>query len=252
MGVGAAIAALAVTNGNGWMRTLAGVTAVLYVVAAATVLAVAMHSRPVTLTISGASEQVGPRRARGLSTLSIANLPFALCFDVLEVALPILLVAQLHVSPAWSSVVFLGNTVIVIVAQLGVVRWLSRFPRRVAFALSGALLALSYVGFLGASAVAGTGGAIVVCVVAVVYTVGEVAYAGTGTALVVAASPPGELGRALARWQLSSGAGRAVAPLALTSLLAVGPAALWLPLAIATGIAATVVVRHGPRDESES
>ncbi|OEV23041.1 MFS transporter, partial [Streptomyces nanshensis] len=63
---------------------------------------------------------------------------------------------------------------------------------------------------------------------------GEIGYAGSATALVTALAPAHVLGRALARFQLSTGFGLAVSPAALTALAPHGPAALWGTLAAAT------------------
>lgn len=232
MGAGALLATVAVSQGSAAMRWCAVVGAASCLLAAAGVASV--H-------VSAARSEASYEKAVGtgdpLRLLMIANLPYALCFDVLEVALPALLVTRLHASPAWSSLIFVGNTLLVIVAQVAVVRRLARHRRQDAFAGAGLLLALSYLGFLV------SGGPLAIAVWSVVYTFGEIVYAGVGTALVVAAAPPHLLGRALARWQLSSGLGRACAPLVLTTLLGQGSAALWLPLAIATaagGIAVRV------------
>jgi len=64
-------------------------------------------------------------------------------------------------------------------------------------------------------------------------------YAGSATALVTALAPAPVLGRALARFQLSTGFGLAVSPAVVTTLAARGPAALWGSLAAATLLAAT-------------
>jgi hypothetical protein len=66
-------------------------------------------------------------------------------------------------------------------------------------------------------------------------------YAGSATALVVATAPPHLLGRALARFQLSTGLGLAVSPALMTTLAAHGPAALWGSLAAVTLLAAVTV-----------
>ena len=80
------------------------------------------------------------------------------------------------------------------------------------------------------------------------YTAGEILYTGSGTALVAATAPPHLLGRALARWQLSTGVGQAAAPAVLTALLVVGPATLWSVLAASTLVAAAAVHRWAPVD----
>jgi hypothetical protein len=48
--------------------------------------------------------------------------------------------------------------------------------------------------------------------VSVLSTLGEIIYAGTSTALVAAIAPEQALGRALARFQLSTGIGLAISP----------------------------------------
>ena len=84
--------------------------------------------------------------------------------------------------------------------------------------------------------------------VAVPYTLGEILYTGSGTALVAASAPPHLLGRALARWELSSGVGRAAAPAVLTALLASGPGLLWGALAVTTAVGALAMLRLGPTE----
>ena len=142
------------------MRVLAAVTAVAYVVSAITVLtmklapAAAPPVVPTQPVVAGAL--AAPDTA--LRALYVGNLPYALCFDVLEIALPAVLVTQLQVSPAWASAVFLGNTVLVIATQLASVRWLARYRRRTVLAASGLVLAASYLGFLGSTIVPGVWG----------------------------------------------------------------------------------------------
>ncbi|MFE0462164.1 MFS transporter, partial [Kitasatospora sp. NPDC058965] len=232
LGVGALIATVALAGGATSLRALAAVTAAACTAAAALVWSLRVSGPRVPRARGRDRAAAGP--AGGPSTvLSLANLPFAFCFDVLEVALPALLVTRLHVSPAWSSGIFVGNTVLVIAVQVAIVVRLGRRSRRSALTAGGLLLALSYLGFWAAGGLGGSAGAGAVCAVAVLYTGGEILYSGAGTALVVAAAPADGLGRALARWELSNGLGRAPAPAALSALLAVGPGALWGGLAAA-------------------
>jgi hypothetical protein len=67
------------------------------------------------------------------------------------VALPLVLVTQLHASPVWASAVFVINTGLVVAFQVPVTVWMSRFPRRTALAISGVVISLSYLGFLGSA-----------------------------------------------------------------------------------------------------
>ncbi|MFC1436235.1 MFS transporter [Streptacidiphilus sp. N1-3] len=251
LGAGALLATVAVGSGAVGMRWLAVGTAAGYLISAALVS---------TVRLAGASTARRPESPRGavqdadrpvlrrLTLMNLANLPFAFCFDVLEVALPVVLVTRMHAAPAWSSGIFVANTVMVILVQLPVVLWMSRRPRRHVFALSGWVLAASYLGFLLAGTGHGNTGAGAVALVSVLYNLGEILYTGVGTALVIDAAPPQLRGRVIARWQLSLGIGRALAPLTITAALSVTAAALWLPLAAATALGASLIVLHAPTD----
>ncbi|GAA1948532.1 MFS transporter [Kitasatospora viridis] len=242
LGAGALLATVALAGGAGSLRALAVLTALACAAAAALVWSL-------RLTAPAAPprhREAGPAD-RASTLLSLANLPFAFCFDVLEVALPALLVTRLQVSAAWSSGIFVGNTVLVITTQLLVVRRLSGRARRSVLTLGGALLAASYLGFWVAGGFGGAAGAGAICLVAVVYTAGEIVYTGAGTALVMATAPPERLGRALARWELSNGLGAAAAPATLTALLAAGPGLLWGTLAAATALGAAAMRRTAPQ-----
>ncbi|MFD4504923.1 MFS transporter [Streptomyces sp. NPDC058457] len=252
MGAGALAATLAVAAGTGALRILAVVTTLGYLVAAALVWSMKVpatargedeqHAEPAAGTDvdSGAGATYGDG-LRQVTVLSIVNLPYAFCYDVLEVALPAMLVTSLHASPSWSAGIFVANTVLVVVTQVPVVLWLARRSRRSVLAGAGAVLALSYLGFWAAAALGGPGGTVTVAAVSLLYTAGEILYTGSGTPLVLATAPPRLRGRALARWQLSTGIGRAAAPAALTALLTAGPALLWGALAATTLLAAAVV-----------
>ncbi|KJS61557.1 MFS transporter [Streptomyces rubellomurinus] len=247
LGAGALLATVAVVGGPGAFRLLAGVTG------AACLLAAALVG---SLRVRAPQQAAGQPRGTGgtteplrrITVLSLANLPYAFCFDVLEVALPALLVLHLHVSAAWSSGVFVGNTVLVIALQLALVLRLAKRPRRAVLAAAGVGLSVSYLGFWAAGSLGGTAGAVGVAAVAVLYTLGEILYTGSGTAMVSASAPPHLLGRALARWELSSGVGRAAAPAVLTALLASGPGLLWGALAVTTAAGALAVLRLGPAE----
>ncbi|MBO1416595.1 MFS transporter, partial [Streptomyces sp. FH025] len=128
LGAGALLATVAVTGGAGVIRLLAGVTGAACVVSALLVasLRVRAPQRTAERSEAAGSAEAAGEPLRRISLLSLANLPYAFCFDVLEVALPALLVLQLHASPAWSSGVFVGNTVLVIALQLALVLRLAR------------------------------------------------------------------------------------------------------------------------------
>ncbi|WP_328953309.1 MFS transporter [Kitasatospora purpeofusca] len=253
LGAGALLATLAVAGGTGALKLLAGVTAAACLLAAGLVHSLRVSApRAEAAQPSAAPFSPGPATAadpalRRITLLSVANIPFAFTFDVLEVALPALLVLHLHASAAWSSGIFVGNTVLVITLQLAVVLRLGERSRHTVLAAGGIALTLSYLGFWAAGGLGGTAAAGAVAAVSVLYTFGEILYTGSGTALVAATAPPHLLGRALARWELSMGVGRALAPAALTALLAAGPGVLWPALAATTLLSSVAVARLRPR-----
>jgi MFS family permease len=250
LGAGALLATIAVSSGEIGMRWLAGGTAAGYLISAALVSTVSIADTAIPIRRGSWTPVTDTDRPvlRRLAIMNAANLPFAFCFDILEVALPVVLVTQLHAAPAWSSAIFVANTVMVLLVQLPVVVWMSRQPRRRVFALAGCVLSTSYLGFLLASTGHGNTGAAAIALVSVLYNLGEILYTGVGTALVVNAAPAHLRGRSLARWQFSLGLGRAAAPLAITAALAISPGTLWLPLAATTILGASMITRYAPTD----
>jgi dipeptide/tripeptide permease len=117
-------------------------------------------------------------------------------------------------------------------------------------ALSGVVLTASYLCFLAATAWHHGWSVPAVAAVSVVCTLGEIVYAGSATALVAALAPAHVLGRALARFQLSTGFGLAVSPATITALAPRGPTALWGGLAAATLVSAAAVA--GTRSGAEA
>jgi MFS family permease len=178
-----------------------------------------------------------------MRVLLAANVIYVFCLNVPEVALPLVVVTQMHASPVWSAAIFVANTVLVVTLQLPVTVLMSRFPRRSVLAIAGVVLTASYLGFLAAASLGHGWGAPAVAAVSVVCTFGEIIYAGSATALVAALAPAHVLGRALARFQLSTGFGLAASPAVITALAPHGPAALWGGLAAATLLSSSAVAR---------
>ncbi|MFC5907951.1 MFS transporter [Streptacidiphilus monticola] len=229
LGVGALVAAGCLAGGAPAFRALAAASALGYLLAAVLAWSVRVSADPTAHQQTDRERVSGPR----LGALLLANIAYVFCLNVPEVALPLVLVTRLHASPVWSAAVFVANTVLVVALQVPVTAWMARFTRPTALALSGVVLALSYLGFLAADRLGGWAAA-GIAAVSVLCTLGEIVYAGSATALVTAVTPAPVLGRALARFQLSTGFGLAVSPAVMTSLAARGPAALWGTLAAGT------------------
>ena len=253
LGAGALLATTLVAGGTGMIGRLALATAAGCAIGAAVLATVPLrHAGPQASASREAAASPGPVSIgtgrgglRTVTVLALAAIPFAFYADVLEIALPVTLVRTLHASPAWSSGVFVGNTVLVIVLQVIVVVRLSRRSNRAVLAVSGLVLAASYLGFWLGAALGGMAGTAVVAAVAVPYTLGEILYTGSSVPLVIESAPPHLLGRALARWQLGYSLARAADPVIITGLLSLGAATLWAPLAAAMLLAAAAVAISG-------
>lgn len=237
LGAGALLATACLAGGTTALQALAGVTGLAYLAAAALAWSVHVHARPAAAPVEERDDGPPPR----MRVLLAANVIYVFCLNVPEIALPLVLVTQLHASPMWSAAIFVANTVLVVTLQIPVTVLLSRFPRRAVLALAGLVLTVSYLGFLVATSLGLGWSAAAVAAVSVVCTLGEIIYAGSATALVTALAPAHVLGRTLARFQLSTGFGLAVSPAVITTLAPHGPAALWGSLAAATLLSASAV-----------
>ncbi|MEU6902462.1 MFS transporter [Streptomyces virginiae] len=238
LGVGALLATACLAGGATALRAMAVATGIAYLTAAALAWSVHLRARPAAQEAEGGTE---PGPAPRMRALLAANVVYVFCLNVPEIALPLVLVTQLHASPAWSAAVFVANTVLVVTLQVPVTVLMSRFPRRTVLAVAGVVLTASYLGFLAATSLGAGRAAPAVAAVSVVCTLGEIVYAGSATALVTALAPAHALGRALARFELSTGFGLAVSPAVITALAPHGPGALWGGLAGATLLSASAV-----------
>ncbi|MFI6638912.1 MFS transporter [Streptomyces sp. NPDC050504] len=255
LGVGALVATACLAGGAAALQALAAFTGLAYLAAAALAWSVRLRARPAAaLAADEEGDEAGAGGGAGdggadagaaprMRALLAANVIYAFCLNVPEIALPLVLVTQLDASPVWSAAVFVANTVLVVALQVPVTVALSRFSRRSVLALAGVVLAVSYLGFLAAVSLGHGWGPPAVAAVSVVCTLGEIVYAGSATALVTHLAPARALGRTVARFELSTGFGLAVSPTVITALVPHGPAALWGGLAAATLLSAGAVAR---------
>ncbi|MFF5019959.1 MFS transporter [Streptomyces sp. NPDC001165] len=249
LGAGALLATACLTGGTTALQALAAVTGLAYLAAAALAWSVDVHAHQTAVTVKDGggdgdgNEDGDDEPAPRMRALLAANVIYVFCLNVPEIALPLVLVTQMHASPVWSAAIFVANTVLVVTLQVPVTVLMSRFPRRSVLAIAGVVLTASYVGFLAATCLGHGWGAPAVAAVSVVCTLGEIIYAGSATAFVTALAPAHALGRTLARFQLSTGFGLAASPAVITALAPHGPAALWGSLAAATLLSASAVAR---------
>jgi MFS family permease len=241
LGLGALITTAGLAGGTAALRELAIGAVAAYLAATFLTRSVRVRANHQADAARDAVSDSGsaPRMGRLLA----ANVVFVFVLSVPEIALPLVLVTELHASAVWAAAVFVANTALVVALQVPVTAWMARFSRRAALAISGVVIAASYLGFLGAVELGHGWAAPAVAAVSVLSTLGEIIYAGSSTALAVAMAPEQLLGRVLGRFTLSRGFSLAVAPAVITALAAHGEAALWLPLAAATLLSAAAVLR---------
>ncbi|MET9654828.1 MFS transporter [Streptomyces sp. NPDC006460] len=247
MGAGALLATACLAGGATAFQALAAVTGLTYLAAAALTWSVHVRAHPAATSAEDGDDGPAPR----MRALLAANVVYAFCLNIPEIALPLILVTQLHASPAWSAAIFVANTVLVVTLQVPVTVLMSRFSRRSVLALAGVVLATSYLGFLAATSLSHGWGAPAVATVSVVCTLGEIIYAGSATALVTALAPAQVLGRTLGHFQLSTGFGLAVSPAVITALAPHGPAVLWGSLSAATLLFAGAVATEKDRSAAQ-
>ncbi len=255
LGGGALLGTVLVASGPEVLRWLALATALGCAFGAAVIARVPLPHQDVPAAPAAATKEARGAGLRTVTILAVAGIPYAFYADILEIALPLLLVQGLHASLAWPSGIFAANTVMVIALQLVVVVRLAKWPPRTILFWSGLLLAASYVAFWLGEATGGGSDTVLVALVIVPYTLGEILYTSSSVPLVIESAPPHLMGRALARWQLTYGVARAFDPTVITGLLSLGTAALWLPLAAATLLGAATVRlgtrQHRPRRSRE-
>ena len=129
---------------------------------------------------------------------------------------------------------FLANTLVIVIAQLPVAKWLEGRRRMAAYGVEGALWAVAWlIVFAGGWWLTGSAAAVVFAAALTVFGFGECFHGTVQNALVADLSKPGLLGRYLAlngfAFQLGGAAGRAAGGFAL----ALAPHGLWLLAAAA-------------------
>ena len=147
LGAGALLATACLAGGTTALQALAAVTGLAYLAAAALAWSVHLHAHPAATSAKDRADGPAPR----MRALLAANVVYVFCLNVPEIALPLVLVTQLHASPVWPAAIFVANTVLVVTLQVPVTVLMSRFSRRTVLALAGVVLAASYLGFLAAT-----------------------------------------------------------------------------------------------------
>jgi MFS family permease len=174
----------------------------------------------------------------------------ALGFSLLGDIFPAFAKNIAHVNERGIGLCFLANTLVIVVLQLPVAKWLEGRRRMAAYAVEGTIWAAAWlVVFAGGWWLTGSAATVVFAVALTVFGVGECFHGTVQNALIADLAKPGLLGRYLALngfgFQLGGAAGRAAGGFALVWL----PHGLWIVaagVAFAVGLAALVLERVLP------
>jgi MFS family permease len=158
--------------------------------------------------------------------------------------------AEAHtvVGPAGFGIIFLANTLVVVIAQIPAVRVVSRMRRTHAFALASALFAVALLAVLPAtlihSELAATS---LLAGVGIVFAIGECFHLVVLGPLVADMAPAHLLGRYLSVFGLSFTVSLTLGPAIGGVLLQTSPDAIWWGGALAAVLAGAVLFRLGDR-----
>jgi MFS family permease len=174
----------------------------------------------------------------------------ALGFSLLGDIFPAFAKNVAHVDERGIGLCFLANTLVIVIAQMPVAKWLEGRRRMAAYAVEGAVWAVAWlVVFAGGWWLTGSAATVVFALALAVFGVGECFHGTVQNALIADLSKPGLLGRYLALngfgFQLGGAAGRAAGGFALAAF----PHGLWLlaaALAFGVGCSALLLERVLP------
>ncbi|MFD9374271.1 MFS transporter [Streptomyces sp. NPDC059999] len=253
MTVGGLTAGVLAGQGVNGLRLVLAANAASYVLAAVLIaLLPATERRPSAghvPTVSGhratRPHATRPRPDRAYVTMVAANTVLVVVCTALPVLVPLYVVQRLH-QPTWVvGAVFALNTALVTAGQSLVVRYLERREHLRTLQRAALVWSAAAVLFGAASGLSRSAALFLLTLAVLVFTAAELMHAPTSDVVAVRMAPEESPGRHLGLHQLSWGVGSAIAPLALTAALALGPRWPWALLA--TGAAAAAVALSAVR-----
>jgi MFS family permease len=156
--------------------------------------------------------------------------------------------AHTPVGPAAIGIVFLVNTSFIVIAQIPAVRLVARMRRTHAFAVTGALFAVSLLAVLPTTRIhSELAAASLLAGVAIVFAVGEVVHILVLGPLVADMAPAHLLGRYLSLYSLTFTLSLTIGPAIGGLLLQRAPDAIWWGGALAAVLAGAFLLRLGDR-----
>ncbi len=248
LGLGALVAGLVAQVGNPTTFTvlilLDAATSVLF---ALVVLTLRSRARD-EATASRESRPAGGYRRlfRQKAVLGVVGLNAALVlagYAVFEAGLPLYSLREAGIDERGIGLVFVFNTIAVVIFQLPVARFLEGRDRLRYVAVAGVLWAAGWLAVLAAGeSLHGRLALAAIAIVAVTFAIGECVLPVLST--LIAEIAPAEIrARALGLVPTSYGLGLTLGPALVGALLAVAPALLWIGAAAALGLIALAAVR---------
>jgi predicted MFS family arabinose efflux permease len=156
--------------------------------------------------------------------------------------------AHTPVGPAAIGIIFLANTVFIVVAQIPAVRVVARMRRTHAFAAASALFAIALLAVLPATLIhSELAAAGLLAGVAIVFAIGEIFHILVLGPLVSDMAPAHLLGRYLSLYSLTFSGSLALGPAIGGLLLQTSPDAVWWGGALAAVLAGAFLLRLGDR-----
>jgi predicted MFS family arabinose efflux permease len=156
--------------------------------------------------------------------------------------------AHTPVGPAAIGIIFLANTVFIVVAQIPAVRVVARMRRTHAFAAASALFAIALLAVLPATLIhSELAAASLLAGVAIVFAIGEIFHILVLGPLVSDMAPAHLLGRYLSLYSLTFSGSLALGPAIGGLLLQTSPDAVWWGGALAAVLAGAFLLRLGDR-----
>jgi MFS family permease len=156
--------------------------------------------------------------------------------------------AHTPVGPAAIGIIFLANTVFIVVAQIPAVRVVARMRRTHAFAAASALFAIALLAVLPATLIhSELAAASLLAGVAIVFAIGEIFHILVLGPLVSDMAPAHLLGRYLSLYSLTFSGSLALGPAIGGLLLQTSPDAVWWGGALAAVLAGAFLLQLGDR-----
>lgn len=225
------------------MRAVVVTDAVSYVLASG-LLWVAIHGMRVSPRHADASQHKGYRAVltdRGNIALAAMNVIATLLVTAPLLAMPILVIDQLHFAVWLPALLGALNTIAIAVPTFFVARILGRRPSLTALVVASLMWAVGCLAYAVASLDVLAVALLPLGIVAL--GLGEAAYAPSANSLALELAPAGLSGRYTAVHQLGWGVSAAIAPVLAGALLAAGRPTLWVVLCAASlGLALAYVV----------